>query len=64
MMDLPWQKSSFSGTGGNNECVEIATAPDGLLRLRESDQPTAVMTTTRAQWDVFVKGVKAGEFDL
>jgi hypothetical protein len=64
MTDLAWQKSSFSGTGTSNDCLEVATAPDGRLRLRESDQPVAVVTTVPAQWDVFVKGVKAGEFDL
>jgi predicted secreted Zn-dependent protease len=63
-MALAWQKSSFSGGGTSGECVEVAAAPDGLLRLREGDRPAAVVTTVRAQWDVFVKGIKAGEFDL
>jgi hypothetical protein len=62
MTQLVWQKSSFSG-GGNGDCVEVATAPDGLVHLRESDRPDEIVTTTRVKLDAFVKGVKAGEFD-
>ncbi|MGW5866154.1 DUF397 domain-containing protein [Streptomyces sp. NPDC055239] len=42
---IPWQKSSFSGPGDGNECVELA-APSGSLLLRESDDPTRVLTAT------------------
>ncbi|MDQ1036587.1 hypothetical protein QFZ75_003003 [Streptomyces sp. V3I8] len=42
MTELHWQKSSFSSEASN--CLELATAPDGTLRLRESDDPAAVLT--------------------
>ncbi|MFS8200449.1 DUF397 domain-containing protein [Streptomyces sp. CWNU-52B] len=41
---LTWQKSTFSG-GPEGECLSIAAAPDGTLRLRESDRPDVVLTT-------------------
>ncbi|PSM37763.1 DUF397 domain-containing protein [Streptomyces dioscori] len=37
MPTYTWQKSSFSTEGAN--CLNLATAPDGTLRLRESDDP-------------------------
>jgi len=42
MSDLDWQKSTFSG-GPQGECVNVATAPDGTIRLRESDAPRTVI---------------------
>ncbi|MGW0970888.1 DUF397 domain-containing protein [Streptomyces sp. NPDC002516] len=33
-----WQKSSFSGGGEGNDCLELATTP-GTAHLRESDAP-------------------------
>lgn len=44
MTDLDWQKSSFSG-GPESNCLNLATAPDGTLRLRESDTPGTVIST-------------------
>jgi hypothetical protein len=38
---IQWQKSSFSGAGGEN-CVELARAKTRLL-LRESDAPEDVL---------------------
>ncbi|GGV55462.1 hypothetical protein GCM10010277_55890 [Streptomyces longisporoflavus] len=45
MPSLNWQKSSYSG-GPESNCLYIATAPDGTIRLRESDAPDTVLTTT------------------
>ncbi|WP_060887816.1 DUF397 domain-containing protein [Streptomyces caniscabiei] len=42
-----WQKSSFSGFGDGNDCVELSATPDDI-HLRESDTPTTVIATTRA----------------
>nr|WP_168510084.1 DUF397 domain-containing protein [Streptomyces sp. S1D4-11]QIY97539.1 DUF397 domain-containing protein [Streptomyces sp. S1D4-11] len=42
---LHWQKSSFSGGGSDEDCLEIATSPT-TLHLRESDHPAAVLTPT------------------
>ncbi|WP_055615517.1 DUF397 domain-containing protein [Streptomyces phaeochromogenes] len=44
MPELNWQKSTFSG-GPQGECLCIATAPDGTLRLRESDTPGVILAT-------------------
>ena len=61
--NLRWRKSSFSsGSGGN--CVEVAELPDGGRAVRHSknsDGPTIAYTA--AEWDAFLEGVKAGEFD-
>ncbi|MER6010517.1 DUF397 domain-containing protein [Streptomyces bluensis] len=40
-----WQKSSFSGGGDGDECVELAHA-DATLLLRESDDPTRILPVT------------------
>ncbi|MGV9884999.1 DUF397 domain-containing protein [Streptomyces sp. NPDC003006] len=40
-----WQKSTYSGGGDGNECVELARAT-GTLLLRESDDPDRVITLT------------------
>ncbi|MFE4397089.1 MULTISPECIES: DUF397 domain-containing protein [Streptomycetaceae] len=60
MKQLNWQKSSFSGEEAN--CVEIASADD-LLYIRESDDPTAVVTTTPTKLAAWLHSAKAGEFD-
>ncbi|MER5257589.1 DUF397 domain-containing protein [Streptomyces sp. NPDC002855] len=43
MPQLDWQKSTFSEDQAN--CLYIATAPDGTIRLRESDTPETILTT-------------------
>ncbi|MGX5188505.1 DUF397 domain-containing protein [Streptomyces avermitilis] len=43
---IQWQKSSFSGGGDGNECVELAHGSSTLL-LRESDDPTRILPLTR-----------------
>ncbi|MGY0058468.1 DUF397 domain-containing protein [Streptomyces sp. LZ34] len=62
MSQLAWRKSSYSG-GGEGECVEIATGPDGLIHFRESDAPRVTAATTRTAWATFVAAAKAGDFD-
>jgi hypothetical protein len=60
---LRWRKSSFSGGQGGN-CVEVADLPDGGIAVRHSKSPAGpVIEYTAAEWDAFLKGVKAGEFD-
>lgn len=44
MSELHWQKSTFSG-GPQGDCVNVAAAPDGTIRLRESDEPGTVVAT-------------------
>jgi hypothetical protein len=44
MREPLWQKSTFSEDQAN--CLNIAPAPDGTLRLRESDTPGVTLATT------------------
>jgi hypothetical protein len=59
---LRWRKSSFSG--GAQQCVEVAVASDGSRYVRDTkDRTKAAHHYTAGEWDAFIKGVKAGEFD-
>ncbi|WP_219413394.1 DUF397 domain-containing protein [Pseudonocardia nigra] len=62
---LEWRKSSFSqGNGGGDGCVEVAFHPDGGVAVRDTkDRSLAPHRYTAAEWDAFVAGVRAGEFD-
>lgn len=56
-----WQKSSFSGNGVGNECLEIGTPPtDGMLRLRESDDPGMVLRAKPPALSALFLAIKAG----
>ncbi|MFF4924577.1 DUF397 domain-containing protein [Kitasatospora sp. NPDC001261] len=60
MSQLNWQKSSFSGDKA--DCVELASEGDHIY-LRESDDPTHIVTTTRPKLAAWLHSAKAGEFD-
>lgn len=63
LTDAQWHKSSFSGTNSNG-CVEVAFLPDGGVAVRDTkDRSLAPHVYTPAEWDAFVAGVRAGEFD-
>ncbi|MDJ0344627.1 DUF397 domain-containing protein [Streptomyces sp. H10-C2] len=62
MSEINWQKSSYSGQGDGADCVELATVA-GTIRLRESDDPQAIVTTTPAKLKAFLLGVQTGRFD-
>lgn len=61
MSNLNWQKSSYSPDAGN--CIYVATADDSTIKIRESDAPGVILTTTPDNLRAFIQGVKAGEFD-
>ena len=63
MAGLAWRKSSFSSGVGGQDCVEVADAPQGVILLRESDDPGVIIATDPARWAAFVRGVKQGNFD-
>ncbi|MEV0782734.1 DUF397 domain-containing protein [Streptomyces sp. NPDC050423] len=48
--------------GGGEQYVEVAQHAEQIM-MRESDDPGAVTTTSRAKFTAFIKGVKASEFD-
>lgn len=56
MTELTWQKSTYSQEASS--CVNIATAPDGTIRLRESDDPEVTLSTTRTQLGTLIRAVK------
>ncbi|MFD6433114.1 DUF397 domain-containing protein [Streptomyces venezuelae] len=51
-----WQKSTFSPDG--SDCVYVATAPDGTIRLRESDEPGIILRTARTQLGTLISTLK------
>jgi len=61
-----WHISTFSANGGA-QCVEAGPLADGSERVavRHSRRPDAeVIVYTRGEWEAFVRGVRAGEFDF
>jgi hypothetical protein len=52
---LTWQKSTYSQEHG--DCVEL-TAHGGAVLLRESDNPTVILTTTRKDLARFIQVLK------
>lgn len=58
-----WHKSTYSnGSGGN--CVEAATLSGGRRAVRDSQNPDGpVLIFTASEWEAFISGVKAGEFE-
>ncbi|MFJ5301302.1 DUF397 domain-containing protein [Streptomyces sp. NPDC088350] len=58
---LHWQKSTFSGGGEGNTCVELAAAPT-TLHLRESDTPNTELTTTATPLTHLIHRIKSGQF--
>lgn len=56
-----WQKSSFSGGGVGNDCVELATAPTQFICLRESDHPATELATSPAALAHLLRTVKSGK---
>ena len=53
-----WHKATFCSGG---QCVEVAEVGSSIL-IRNSNRPDQVLAFTHEEWDVFVKGVKNGEF--
>jgi hypothetical protein len=52
----------FRSACEGGSCVEVASAD--IVLVRDSKDPEGpVLTFTRAEWEAFIQGVKAGEFD-
>ncbi|MGR8008791.1 DUF397 domain-containing protein [Streptomyces hypolithicus] len=54
---IRWQKSSFSGGGDGDTCVELAAA-GGVIRLRESDEPDQVLSAAPAGLTALIRHVR------
>jgi len=58
-----WIKSTRSGNNG--ACTMCMRLEDGSTAVKDSKDPDGpVLTFTATEWDAFIRGVKAGEFDL
>jgi Domain of unknown function (DUF397) len=58
-----FRKSSFSPPSDGG-CVEVAMR-GGAIGVRDSKhRDGVVLVFNTVEWDAFLKGVKAGEFDL
>ncbi|MCX4409278.1 MULTISPECIES: DUF397 domain-containing protein [unclassified Streptomyces] len=62
-----WQKSSFSGGGEGNDCLELATTSTRTptptpttIHLRESDTPATHLTTTPTPLSHLLHHIKTG----
>lgn len=53
-----WQKSSFSGGGEGNDCVEIENSPTHIA-IRDSKTPArATVTVSTGTFTTFVEALK------
>lgn len=61
-VEVGFVTSSFSG---GNHCVEVASPEADMVLVRDTkDRSKPPHEFTRTEWIAFIKGVKAGEFDL
>ncbi|GHJ31269.1 hypothetical protein TPA0910_57020 [Streptomyces hygroscopicus subsp. sporocinereus] len=56
-----WRKSSFSGEG--NACLYVSAPDNATIRLRESDEPDTILTTTPTTLRALIHSAKAGQLD-
>ncbi|WP_262706270.1 MULTISPECIES: DUF397 domain-containing protein [Streptomyces] len=61
MATREWQKSSYSSTG--NACLYVSAPDNATIRLRESDEPDTILTTTPTTLSALIRSAKAGRLD-
>ncbi len=62
--DKEFKKSSFSPAQIDASCVTVAMNEHGVAVRDTKDPDNTTLIYTNKEWDAFIKGVKAGEFDL
>lgn len=60
-VEVAWHRAAGCESNG---CIEVAQRPDVMLVRDSKNLDQVPLQFTRAEWDVFVEGVKDGEFDL
>jgi len=65
--EFPVKDSDFhtsSWTKGGKRCVQVARKQQGVAVRDSKDASKTSLFFNHDEWNAFVKGVKAGEFDL
>lgn len=53
-----------SWTGKHVHCVQVAVKPEGVAVHDDKDKSKTTLFFNHGEWNAFLKGVKAGEFDF
>jgi len=78
MISEEWDRSTFCASGecvevrrwnkssscSGNSCVEVSREEDTICVRQSELGDMIVLGFTVDEWEAFIKGVKAGEFDL
>lgn len=60
---MTWRKASYSGNNGGG-CVEVARIPVAGVAVRDSKDPDGPkLAFPPADWQAFIRRMKAGGFD-
>ncbi|MER5413928.1 DUF397 domain-containing protein [Streptomyces virginiae] len=62
-MDIKWEKSRYSTDAEGSNCLEVGEGEGDEILLRESDDPSVIIRTTRAKMQAFLDGAASGQFD-
>ncbi|MFC9925313.1 DUF397 domain-containing protein [Streptomyces sp. NPDC127190] len=59
-MTIPgnWRKSSYSGGGDGNNCVEIAPTPTHISIRDSKDPALGILTVPAGSFDLFIRALK------
>lgn len=61
---FPFKWKTAKRSQGNSNCVKVAELPHGARAVMDSKNPLgAVLFFNASEWDAFIDGAKAGEFD-
>lgn len=58
-----WIRTRCSADSNSENCVEVAEMATGEVIVRSSLNTARDVELTRGEWDTFLAGAKAGEFD-
>ncbi|GAB3248510.1 DUF397 domain-containing protein [Kineosporia babensis] len=56
-----WHKSTFSA---EENCVEVLVEPERVLVRHTRDRLGPVLSFSTAEWQAFLQGVKADQFEV